>query len=219
VPWEELSQTFKDAIRTTQKLGFRYLWIDSLSTIQDNPASLKEESSEMALICGLSFLTICASRAKDGDGGLFPEKPNNLKPLSIAMTCSNESRIEDDFTIKARRLPKHYFQGMPPKTPSDWNGSDTYKYLVWQPASPAEASFFTRAWAVQERVLSERALDFYSIEIISERHQMRRYECGEMTAFDTQKRRLLKELSAAGPKAPDQPASGPYDDIWLTGSA
>lgn len=37
IPWHSLSLTFQDAITLTRLLGVRYLWIDSLCIIQDDP--------------------------------------------------------------------------------------------------------------------------------------------------------------------------------------
>jgi hypothetical protein len=36
VPFQYLPKTFQDAIRTTKRLGFEYLWIDSLCILQDD---------------------------------------------------------------------------------------------------------------------------------------------------------------------------------------
>lgn len=44
---EQLVQSFKDALRITRCLGYKYLWIDSLCIIQDDEADWRKESSKM----------------------------------------------------------------------------------------------------------------------------------------------------------------------------
>lgn len=69
IVWNELSQTFKDAISITRKLGFRYLWIDSLCIIQDDSSDWVIESSRVCDIYEKSFLTISAAHGRDGHAG------------------------------------------------------------------------------------------------------------------------------------------------------
>ena len=53
-----LPMTFRDAILITRKLGYRYIWIDSLCIIQDSPDDFKKESVTMADVYGNSVCTI-----------------------------------------------------------------------------------------------------------------------------------------------------------------
>ncbi|KAH7234651.1 heterokaryon incompatibility protein-domain-containing protein, partial [Fusarium redolens] len=71
IPWPSLSKTFQDAIIFTWRLGFHYLWIDSLCIIQDDPDDWAEQASRMAQVFSNAQLTIAASRAADGAGGCF----------------------------------------------------------------------------------------------------------------------------------------------------
>lgn len=47
IPWENLPNTFKDAVNVTRSLGYAYLWIDSLCVLQDTPHDWEEESAIM----------------------------------------------------------------------------------------------------------------------------------------------------------------------------
>lgn len=47
LPVDHLPRTFLDAIRVTRSLGFQYLWIDSLCTLQDSNDDWVFESSRM----------------------------------------------------------------------------------------------------------------------------------------------------------------------------
>jgi len=80
--WDELNQSYKDAISLTRRLGFNFLWIDSLCIVQDDPDDWEQQSARMSSIYENSFLTICATRAKDGDSGLFCDR-RSLKTAKI----------------------------------------------------------------------------------------------------------------------------------------
>lgn len=71
IPEEDLRKTFRHAILITQKLGLRYLWIDSLCITQDSPLDWDKESSLMASVYGGSTINIAAAGAKDGSWGCF----------------------------------------------------------------------------------------------------------------------------------------------------
>jgi hypothetical protein len=72
IDWSDLSQTFKDAITLTRRLGHKYIWIDSLCIIQEDENDWQRESAKMASIYESSILTIAATRASDGTKGIFP---------------------------------------------------------------------------------------------------------------------------------------------------
>jgi hypothetical protein len=65
ITWNSLSKTFQDAV-TTRELGFRYLWIDSLCIVQDDPEDWARESGQMASIYEGAKVVLGASDAKDG---------------------------------------------------------------------------------------------------------------------------------------------------------
>ena len=74
IPVDEVSQTFRDAIKITRELGLQYLWIDSLCTIQNDLQDLEVEASLMSTVNGGSYLNIAAAAAINGNGGCFQEK-------------------------------------------------------------------------------------------------------------------------------------------------
>lgn len=71
IPFNSLSQTFRDAITLTRLLGCRYLWIDSLCILQDSMEDWLRESASMAEVYSQALLNIAAAASKDGDGGLI----------------------------------------------------------------------------------------------------------------------------------------------------
>jgi hypothetical protein len=71
IPCESLDKTFKDAIIITRKLGFQYLWIDSLCIVQDDDADWIRESTILGNIYANCAINIVAADAKDGSIGCF----------------------------------------------------------------------------------------------------------------------------------------------------
>ncbi|KAL8721178.1 MAG: hypothetical protein Q9181_007763 [Wetmoreana brouardii] len=71
IKFDDLPQTFKDAVNTTRSLGIPYLWIDSLCIIQDSPEDWAEEASKMANVYAGALCTLSALSSKDSTGGFF----------------------------------------------------------------------------------------------------------------------------------------------------
>lgn len=75
IPPEEMAQSTKDAIRATQQLGIRYLWIDAVCIIQDNEADKARELQVMGRIYRDATLTISASSSKSARLGFAKWDP------------------------------------------------------------------------------------------------------------------------------------------------
>ena len=71
IPLDDLPQTFLDAVWIARHLDIQYLWIDALCIIQDDLLDWEHESSKMASIYGMSYLTIAATGSADSLGGCF----------------------------------------------------------------------------------------------------------------------------------------------------
>jgi hypothetical protein len=65
-----IPKTVQDAIHVAQALGLRYLWVDSLCIIQDNPTEVHREISRMGEIYRNSKLTIVAASGNNNRSGL-----------------------------------------------------------------------------------------------------------------------------------------------------
>ncbi|KFA70268.1 hypothetical protein S40285_09269 [Stachybotrys chlorohalonatus IBT 40285] len=128
MPNEILPRTFQDAIVIAQSAGLDYLWIDSLCIIQDNTHDWEVEAGRMASVYGGSSLTIAASSAKDANGGCFLRAPNGCSGFNARLSVGG--RLESVQIIDLAAYTKYVTQ-------------------------PHLAS---RAWAVQEKILSPRTL-------------------------------------------------------------
>jgi Heterokaryon incompatibility protein (HET) len=65
IDFGQLPKSFQDAVRVTRKLEYRYLWIDSLCIIQDDPNDWARESRRMGDIYKKSILIVSAKSAVD----------------------------------------------------------------------------------------------------------------------------------------------------------
>lgn len=66
-----IAQNFRDAITITRNLGLRYIWIDSVCTIQGDAHDWDIESARMADIYRHGYLTIAAASSAVSTGGCF----------------------------------------------------------------------------------------------------------------------------------------------------
>jgi hypothetical protein len=130
---QSLCQTFQDAICFTRKLGFRYIWIDSLCIIQDSPEDWELEASRMADVYRNSTLTLSASISTSGEDGLFYPR---ISSNSVSLPVLTPSGIPvGSYSITDRVLS---------------NFEDDIE----------KGTLAKRAWCLQERVLSPRILHF-----------------------------------------------------------
>jgi hypothetical protein len=133
IPWEQLPQTFKDAILIARELGIGHVWIDSLCIVQDELSDWEIESAKMADIYKSALLTIMAASASDSQGGFFQYR-NTAKELA-ALPYTDASGATQFSVLVRKALP--YYADFVSATP-----------------------LFRRGWVFQERLMSRRKLIF-----------------------------------------------------------
>ncbi|KAK0716142.1 heterokaryon incompatibility protein-domain-containing protein [Lasiosphaeris hirsuta] len=128
-----LPRTISDAIRAARQLGFDYLWVDALCIIQDSP---EDKARELPLMSDTyresSLCIVVASAAAASEGFLkAPESPRFLvDPFEVRVDSADGC----------------------------CSPSLTFGYRAPYKASADPIS--SRAWTLQERVLSQRLLIF-----------------------------------------------------------
>jgi hypothetical protein len=139
-----LSQTFKDAVETTRKIGFRYIWIDSLCIIQNNKGDWSAEAATMCDVYRNAVLTISAAHAAGGDVGCFEKRDGLLQfPFFVSVPlpgsgCTKSS--SEGIAQNARVLFTTYGRRIGLGGP--------------------EPPIYGRAWVLQEQLLPTRMLIF-----------------------------------------------------------
>jgi len=142
IPVDGLSQTHKDALSITRRLGYRYIWIDSLCIIQDSIDDWKSQSAQMASIYGNSTCNIAAENASR-HGGCF-----NRRNILMQRPCQLTHSSDVDPAEGVYAHPYHT---------GNWSTFAHHYY--------SSMPLLSRAWVQQERMLSPRILYFGGSEI------------------------------------------------------
>jgi hypothetical protein len=131
IPWAIIPKTLQDAATTTNLLGIRYVWIDSLCIIQDDDDDKSREISQMAMVYSHSTLTIMARRGDKATDGFLHERSFPFGTTQF-MFRSTESRRRGLVTL-------------------------TFKSAI---ESENDMALNTRGWVMQEYLLSTRIVKF-----------------------------------------------------------
>ncbi|KAL1866183.1 hypothetical protein Daus18300_006847 [Diaporthe australafricana] len=151
IPLEKLPANFQDAIKVTQELGIRYLWIDSLCILQgqdaDAIADWERESKAMTIVYRDCTLTISALASEKSTDGFLTYK-----------TDVGESAEETSAWIRVL-----------PVTFGDSIQAEVRRFDPKREESLVELEtkgpLALRGWTLQENVLSPRHL-FYGANLI-----------------------------------------------------
>ncbi|KAH6972470.1 heterokaryon incompatibility protein [Ilyonectria sp. MPI-CAGE-AT-0026] len=162
MPSTLLPQLYQDALHVAFNLGIRYLWIDSLCIIQtgDELADWRHEVALMSEVYTNSFCNISAMDAPDAHHSMFCSRdPNSLCPEIVHLAT----------------------------------GSEVAPYLIshttfWD-SEVSHALVNTRAWVLQERLLSRRILHFGERQLL--------WECQMKDAAEVYPDGLPPEISSS----------------------
>lgn len=131
LPFESLPSTLRDAIELTRLLEIRYIWIDALCIVQDDPKEWESEALRMGQLYESAELCISALRAPSSTSGLFPNGT-----VWEGMKVKIGDQDGRDFTLQPRY----------------------YKQSPALHGALQESRMASRGWIMQERVLSCRIL-------------------------------------------------------------
>ncbi|KAI1422378.1 heterokaryon incompatibility protein-domain-containing protein [Xylaria sp. FL1777] len=163
IDFTQLPRNFQDAFTVARWLSYRYIWIDSFCIIQDDPDDWLRQAAKMADVYSGAQLTISATRSSSFDEGFLTNRKTDIEvPLS--------GRLPMGTTLYAR----------------DCGALETtHQGVNRQPSH--HTPLFQRAWAFQERLLSQRVLHFLESEVIFECEKSLWCECGEHDTYPDSK--------------------------------
>ena len=185
IPMETLPKSFQDAVTITRKLGFRYLWIDSLCILQDNKEDWRTESGKMDEIYSQAALVIAIEAAASSDDGIFDS-------TSIRR---NKDLITSRYIAPSLGIDAGTLWLMP-------RGTTEETSQVWL---SSEGPLSTRAWTLQENFLAPRILKYGDSQMkwscrsfrSTEKYANRRYDPDPAKAFFQLTETLVSRLDRA----------------------
>lgn len=135
LPMGIIPQSFQDAFIYTRKLGIRYLWIDALCIIQDSQNDWKIECSKMAEVYRNAYLVIAALDAPNSQAGFLARREGpSILPAKLPY-ITKHGGVFGEMLLQ----PFGYVAGLREQT----RGNNLLQ---------------TRAWTLQEYLLSRRTL-------------------------------------------------------------
>ncbi|KAK1754757.1 heterokaryon incompatibility protein-domain-containing protein [Echria macrotheca] len=158
IPWDQLPATFQDAIDITRRLGFRYLWIDSLCIIQDNRLDWEEESARMSSIYQQAVLVLSATQSDNAHKGMYSSYVDQHRP---------------EYTLKPLRIPTTPDGTRVDRSPGSVEHTVWFRQSLLHIKNRINHDLPTsgRGWILQERILAPRIAHFGLEEIA--------WECSE----------------------------------------
>jgi hypothetical protein len=132
MPLSDMPKTFQDAIKFARHLQIRYIWIDSLCIIQDDPDDWSREAGRMMTVYSEAKVVIAADRSRDCHEGLFHVR--NVLP-SVVLELPKMGTVRAEVLYPSNEL---------------LNDDSTF----------GDEPLGRRAWALQERVLAKRVLHY-----------------------------------------------------------
>jgi len=169
IPWESLSQVYKDTFTLAAAMAVNYVWIDSLCIIQGDPDDWEKEAPRMALVYSNADIVFVAL----GSSLALEKEP--VEEISFEADTSTQED-PDCFTIQFRRKINH-------------------ENLVNSANDDTAGDWFSRAWCFRERLFASRVLHFGGPleDIAFECNTHLRCECGGVEHLSAVKRAVEDE--------------------------
>lgn len=183
IPLESLPRTFLDAIQNSKRVGYHYLWIDSLCITQDSHQDWVQESARMGRYYKHATVAIAADVAR-GDHEGFLTRPRQLRAPSIFIPSKTQS------------------------TDTTTNIGGVYIHDSWkcQQFRARDTPLMERAWTLQEDLLSPRTVHYTPEQLLWE-CQCRKYCESDMNPMDNSIGHVWQNLK---PQFPEASSKSPY---------
>ncbi|KAL7917208.1 heterokaryon incompatibility domain-containing protein [Trichoderma austrokoningii] len=128
-----LPKTIRDAIDSTHRFNIRYLWVDALCILQDSREDKDREIHQMRRIYEQAHVTLIAASAHMVSEGFLHDRPRVPPYSRLPFICPDNGQI-----------------GAMALSP------------VWKQYDDKQEPVNTRAWCLEERLLSSRAFIYAS---------------------------------------------------------
>jgi hypothetical protein len=231
ISWSILPKSFQDAIDVVRFLGIRYLWIDALCIIQDDVADWERESAKMADVYENAFLTISTDAARDPTQGIFSTRRSDMVSTTDSLGTGRTVRptrnvVVEQFPVTDKVGETHVVYAREPLSHSNIILPRSYHDVTYP--------LMSRAWTLQERLLSGRILHVTAAELIWECKTTLCCECGTIAresdylsgnpspkiAYDIAMQNIIEEgrnafhVKGQGPKQSERPRTPKTSQEW-----
>ncbi|PVI01416.1 HET-domain-containing protein [Periconia macrospinosa] len=152
-PVSDLLRTFRDAVQVCHWFNIRYLWIDSLCIVPDSRQDWEREAARMKLVYKNGEFTIAATDGQNCESGLF----RNRIPAGTVTPIFEVDQLDS-------------------LTETEKKAVGILDSEMWSRGVEG-AHLNTRAWVLQERLLSLRVLHFGQDQLF--------WECKSLRACET----------------------------------
>ncbi|KAI0191451.1 heterokaryon incompatibility protein-domain-containing protein [Xylaria flabelliformis] len=163
IAMESLPRSFRDAITVTDKLGVRFLWIDSLCIVQDDKDDWAVEGARMTEVYSNASITIAAANADNSTAGFLRAGDLESSDEGHALKV----KISDIEGLVYVRRRQHRKRGL--------DGGAMFGNTSWSPE--LDSVLHSRAWCFQEQILPPRLLEFLQHEVVWTCCTMTKCEC------------------------------------------
>ena len=170
---QALPTVLESGIQAAQKLGFRYCYVDSLCVLQDSEADKQAECALMASVFRNAALTIVLDQIDELD-----MKPGLVLPDAIADAIANvQSQKATRTATSSVVLPDANANAMFKNANRTTDRPSASSALPLSDFATPGFGWDTRAWSLQERLLSRRLLHLCETQLY--------WECASLKASDT----------------------------------
>jgi hypothetical protein len=166
---QQFPNTIADAITLVRALDERYLWVDALCIVQDDPEHKERDIAQMDVIYSRAFATVVALHGADADAGLPGMRPGTRSPQQVETLVIDVGSEDLDYSpdTETKIRNPNCFCTVPllhRRTKSAQGREKVTLHLVATPRPLnlvlGTSCWDTRGWTFQERLLSRRCLYF-----------------------------------------------------------
>lgn len=197
----KLPKTFGDAITICEHLHIKFLWIDSLCIVQDDPDDWQQQAGLMQRVYTYAELVISADAASNSSEGLFRSRQ---QPIRVSSPSTPHLSTPVDIYVRDAIEHTHH-------TVAKSEGEER------EPLSK-------RAWVLQEWLLARRVIHFSERELVWDCRQHIDCECGGFSRGHTRSKtesnatedtRVLRGMMSKALVRPRQPSPTNQERIQL----
>lgn len=168
IPPQDLPKTFAEACSVTRSLGVKYLWIATLCMLQDSKEDWFRSTAMRWEIYSNSYVNLSATASYDSSQGLIRKRnPAMLSHCAVTISNSHPQISSGEYICYS---------------------DDEWLRLIDNGAAN------TRAWVLQERLLSTRVVHFSEDQLFWECHELKaseKFPNGIPSRYESSNQRLL----------------------------